>query len=231
MLSIIIPTLQEAELLPHTLKSLKDSWKTDEVEIIIVDGGSTDATLSIARNFGVKILQVSVLNKAIQLNMGAAAAKGDTLLFLHSDSLLPVNWLKELKTVLSTNAIAGCWRLRFDHPHWFLRLSAWCTRFTFSALRFGDQGLFVQRAIFDQIEGYNESMSLLEDQDIVRRLKITGKFDVLPASIQTSARRYLKHGIFKTQANYFVVWMMYRLGFKQKTIVNYYKKVFHSAIS
>ena len=126
-------------------------------------GGSTDATAPRARQAGATVLASPCKGRAAQLNHGAQRARGEVLYFLHADSYPPPGFLAEVQRAVGQGYGAGCCRLAFDHAHWFLRFSAWCTRLPFTAVRFGDQSLFVRRALFARIGGYREDLLLMED--------------------------------------------------------------------
>lgn len=217
-LSIIVPVLNEAEALDHLLLKI-----CEQGEVIVVDGGSRDQSLAVARNFPVKVLQ-SPAGRALQMNRGASLASGETLFFLHADSHLPENFSQAILQARQQGYQAGCFRLKFDWPHWFLRSNAWFTRFNLSAVRFGDQGLFVSRELFKKVEGYREEMSLLEDQDIVIRLKRFSPFRVLPQAITTSARKYRQYGPFYLQWVYFQTWRRWKKGLEPEELLKYYRK-------
>ena len=118
---------------------------------------------------------------------------------------------------------AAASRLSFDHSHWFLRANAWFTRFNINAVRFGDQSLFVRRAVFEAAGGFGEHLLVLEDQEIVPRLRRHGRFRVLPASVTTSARKYLANGIFRLQAVFALLVLLYKLGVSQPQLARVYK--------
>mgnify|MGYP005750468023 CR=1 FL=1 len=221
-LSIIIPTLQEEATIGDLLSYLK-RHTTPGTEIIVADGGSTDDTQSIARETGAKVIVCRQRGRGFQMNRGAEEATGDVLYFLHADTQPPANFEDSIRQALTQGYGSGCFRLLFDSQHWFLRLNAWFTRFNINALRFGDQSLFVQKSIFDQAGGFNEKMLLLEDQEVIGRLRRLAPFKVLPQYVTTSARKYKQVGTFKLQAGYFVIYTLYRLGLSQQQLVRTYK--------
>ncbi len=224
-ISIIIPTLNEAEKLPALLTFLKSHVSVDiNVEIIVSDGGSNDETVSIAMKHKVIIHENSTPHRAKQLNAGASIATGEVLYFLHADSLPPTDFIYLVMQQVKNDFQLGCFRLKFDHPHWFLRANAWFSRFSWSAFHFGDQSLFITKKLFNEIGGYNEKLFLNEDQEIIIRAKRKGNFVVIPAYIVTSARKYLANGILRLQFIFYLIYFLYQIGFSPLTLGKLYKK-------
>lgn len=223
-LSIIIPTLNEEAGIGQLLTYLRQHI-SPTTEIILADGGSTDATTSIAKQAGVRVLECAKKGRGPQMNEGAAAATGAILYFLHADTFPPAGFEQQLVSAAQTGVGSACFRLRFDDAHWFLRLNAWFTRFDVDAVRFGDQSLMVRREVFAQAAGFNENLLLLEDQEVIGRLRKYGRFVVLPGCVTTSARKYKKLGMYRLQGGYFLIYTLYRLGVSQKRLMQVYKKL------
>jgi rSAM/selenodomain-associated transferase 2 len=223
-LSIIIPTYNEAEAIGPLLQYLQRHMSPGS-EIIVADGGSRDATCAIAKQHGAQVVQCEQKGRAPQMNAAAAASTGDVLYFLHADTFPPIAFEEYIKQAVQEGAGSGCYRLRFDVAHWFLGLNAWFTRFDVDAIRFGDQSLFVRRDVFLKAEGFNEQLLLLEDQEVIGRLRRLAPFVVLPQSVVTSARKYRQVGVYKLQAGYFLIYGLYRLGVSQQRLVRIYKWV------
>ncbi|MHA6249356.1 TIGR04283 family arsenosugar biosynthesis glycosyltransferase [Pontibacter sp. CAU 1760] len=221
-ISIIIPTYNEAEGIPKLLRYLQQHTSPD-TEILLADGGSTDATRQLAEQVGVRVLACACKGRGPQMNAGAAASIGDILYFLHADTFPPNGFEGLIKQGVEQGAGSGCFRLRFDVAHWFLRLNAWFTRFDVDAIRFGDQSLFVRRDVFLAAGGFDERLLLLEDQEVIRRLRKTAPFILLPAQVVTSARKYEALGVYRLQAGYFLIYGLYRLGLSQQKLVQVYK--------
>ncbi|SFU90243.1 transferase 2, rSAM/selenodomain-associated [Pontibacter akesuensis] len=221
-LSIIIPTLNEAAAIGKLLAYLRQHT-SPETELIVADGGSTDATTHIAEEMGALVLRCRPRGRAPQMNAGATAASGDILYFLHADTFPPEGFELQLRQAVQHGNGSGCYRLKFDLPHWFLRANAWFTRFDVDALRFGDQSLFVRRGVFLQCGGFDERLTLLEDQEIIRRLRRVAPFVVLPQQVVTSARKYKEHGVLRLQAVYYLIYGLYRSGVSQRRLLKVYK--------
>ena len=223
--SVIIPTFNEADCIGELLTYLGAVCGPDSgTEIIVVDGHSTDDTAALARQAGARVVLCPQKGRAAQLNYGAAAAGGQIFYFLHADTYPPPSFLADIRHALGPNGYSsGCYRLAFNHPHWFLRLSGWFTRFDVDAVRFGDQSLFVRRAVFERAGGYRTHMIMLEDQEIVRRLRRHGSFRVLPGTVTTSARKYLQNGVFRLQAVFSLLTLLYWLGVQQPRLLRIYR--------
>jgi len=228
LISIIIPTLNEADSLPGLLSQLIKSSDQDFIkEIIVSDGNSTDGTIQIAEHFGVRLIINAFPCRARQLNAGAAMATGEILYFLHADSVPPKKVATQILLANTRGAEAGCFRLRFDWDHWFLNLNAWFTRFNVSAFRFGDQSLFVTKQLFDKTRGFREDHSIMEDQEIVSRLRKEAPFVVIPDFIVTSARKYMTNGVYRMQGIFFYLYFAYLFGASQSTLQKLYQRLIH----
>lgn len=224
--SVVVPVLDELEYLPATLAALqRQGWIH---EVIIVDGGSTDGTREWLDRGGcgnTKIVHAQS-GRGRQLNAGAAAATGDTLLFLHADCLLPRDAGDRLQDALSLHQVAGgCFRVKFaqKRPRSLSLVAAGInlrTRITHSAT--GDQGIFVRRKVFEKIGGFR-GWPLFEDVEFVRRMKVDGRFLVVPSRITVSARRHLKHGVFRTVFFIYALRIGFWVGIPPLVLANWYR--------
>lgn len=227
-ISIIIPTLNEAEGVDALLLHLDAACGSDLIkEVIIADGGSKDATCDIAagtetKNFPVVIISAKK-GRASQMNRGAQTAKGDILYFLHADSFPPENFDAHILKAIEENHLAGCFRLRFDESHILLRISQWFTRFNFQLCRGGDQSLFIRKEVFESLGGFNEAYTIYEDGDLHGRIYTRRiPFKVMTPPITTSGRRYRKNGFWRLQYHFTRVHLMYRLGYGPRDLYAYY---------
>lgn len=224
-ISVIIPTYNEAENIVRLVQHIRQSCETKSVlEIIVADGGSTDQTVEYARKLRTKTV-MSATQRAVQLNNGAAHAKGSILYFVHADSLPPSGFDTQILNALDEGHKAGCFRLRFDDRHWLLRSSQWITRFNWNWLRFGDQSLFTDADTFKKVGSFNENMLVNEDREIVDRLKKRGTFTVMPDYIITSARKYRQYGYFRLQLFFVVFNSLYNAGVSQGRLVAMYQRL------
>jgi len=209
LISIIIPTLNEEATLGATLERLQDQEKP--FETLVVDGGSDDATRALARSQGATVLQAPK-GRAPQMNRGAEEATGRVFLFLHADTLLPPDGLSIIRrTLAEPHATSGIFRLQFDAPSPLLRFYAWCTRWPWIRLCFGDRGQFVERSAFESVGGFPD-WPIYEDLELASRLHAYGGFRFLDAAVTTSARRFRRHGPLRQQLRNLYLWSHYMLG-------------------
>ncbi len=207
-LSIIIPTLNEAERIGATIESVRQSAGTPgSVEIIIADGGSSDGTRRIAAAHGARVTLASGPHggRGPQLNCGAGLARSERLLFLHADTLLPPDYLEQVKQVLADDRVVlGAFRFQLDQSGGGLLLRlvevAVHLRCALFRLPFGDQAMFMRTCDFRRLGGF-APIPLMEDVDLVHRARSHfrgGKVRVLKQAAITSARRWIATGVFRT---------------------------------
>ncbi len=221
-ISIIVPVYNEQEILQDFLTKLTSRVDQDLIqEIILVDGGSTDSTPEIAKSFDITFLQSPHKGRAIQMNYGANLAKGDILHFIHADSIPPVNFCSSILKAISARTQAGCFMSKFDLPHWFLRLGNYFSFLPFWFCRGGGQTLFITKLLFDKLGGYNEKMRIMEEYDLITRIKRISRFRVIRRFVLTSARDYRKHGPMRLQFIYMKLFRMYARGASQDVMLSY----------
>lgn len=220
-ISVIAPTLNEEAHIAKMLDSIRN--QEGDFEIIIVDGGSNDRTVEVTRPYA-RII-TSQMGRAVQMNAGAKYAQGEVLLFLHADSTLPRGAFSAIREAMrNPDVVGGTFSLAFDHDDRLLRLYAFFTRFRSVWFHYGDQGLFIRRYLFEELNGYKE-MPIMEDIEFLRRLKRKGKLALIKRPVTTSARRFLSNGIFKQEVlNIFLV-ILYLVGVKPKTLKKWYEAI------
>jgi rSAM/selenodomain-associated transferase 2 len=223
-ISVVIPTYNEQDQIASTIAAVRAASLAN-LEIVIADGGSTDNTLNIAASMQVRILKCTRKGRGPQMNQGAGFASGNLLYFLHADSIPPAGFDTKILAAINSGHIAGCFRLKFDHRHWFLRANAWFTRFNVNAVRFGDQSLFILKEKFLLSKGFREDLVVMEDQEIIHRLRRLGKFCVINDYVTTSARKYLDNGVYRMQGIFYLIWSLYYIGISQRNLVSVYKKL------
>lgn len=195
VISVVIPAMNEAARLPATLRPLVNRG---DLEVIVVDGGSTDATVAIARDHGARVIATRA-GRARQMNAGAAVASGDRLLFLHADTTLPDGFAEVVHATLDRGSIAGGFRLSIDGGSPWLRWVEWGAnlRSRLLQLPYGDQGFFMNAATFYSVGGF-QNMPLMEDFELCRRLRRKGRVTLASLAVSTSARRWHALGIART---------------------------------
>ena len=154
-ISIIIPVINEEESIEKLLNVLKNKTSNTQLikEIIVVDGGSTDHSISIAKKNGATVI-TSIKGRAVQMNAGAKIASGDILYFLHVDTFPPKNFDSLILTTVTKNKESGCFRMAFDSSHLFLNFFAWFSKLNYQICRGGDQSLFITKILFQKIQGF-----------------------------------------------------------------------------
>lgn len=219
-----MPVLNEAQGLHATLSGLS---LTDREELIIVDGGSTDATLQIAREF-TSLIFSSEKGRARQMNFGAEKAAGDVFLFLHADCSLPEKGFDIVRRTVRDSAVAaGAFNIRIDHPGLSFRVieSAANLRSRVTGIAYGDQGIFMRRETFRSMGGF-ALIPLMEDIEIGRRLRKIGKIAFLGHPIRVSPRRWLKEGLVYTTLRDWGIALSYTLLRRPPDeLARYYKDV------
>ena len=224
--SIIIPVLNEAKNIEDTLVVIKDYVESSDLEIIVVDGGSTDNTVSIAQELDVMVIASPIQGRANQMNVGAAVATGNILLFLHADTKLPQNYDQLIKNTLSQpNVIAGAFELAIDNQRKSLRLVEALVKMRshLLALPYGDQALFMKRSTFNNVGGF-PNLAIMEDFALVKQLKRHGKIAIAPAAVTTSSRRWDKLGVWRTTLINQLMIIGYYLGISPNKLRELYLK-------
>lgn len=210
--SIIMPVLNEEAVLEEHLAYLVKQCASYEYDLIIVDGGSHDSTVSIAQRYGNVIH--SPRGRATQMNNGAQAAHGDVLLFLHADTRLPDNAFVAIEQALAiSTVVGGAFCMCFNCDRWLYRLVAWATnlRSRTRTIFTGDQAYFMRAACFHAIGGYPEQ-PLMEDLEIIKQLRTVGKVMLLPYYVTTSARRHEQVGLLRSVLFMWYLRLLYKCG-------------------
>lgn len=238
--SIVIPTLNEASCLERTLRCLKllepPAW-----EILVVDGGSRDQSVAIARQAGVKVLLCDTCGRSRQMNYGAKSATGEILCFLHADTLVPDDLIEVIQQTLADGTVAGGgfislmtgptgtrWGISLHNflktyyapllfrPHLFIR-----------GLRvlFGDQVIFCRHRDFWACGGFDPALPIMEDADLCRRLVQQGKIRQVNRTVQSSDRRVAHWGSLKATAVYLIIGCLWGIGVPARHLRQFYEDV------
>jgi len=217
--SVIIPTYNEAANIQKTTQHIRKL--VPDTQVIVVDGGSNDATVALARSENAEVV-LSRAGRGVQCNAGARHATGEILLFLHADTFLPANAFELLTKFFSDGKTQiGTFRLSFDEQRPLLRFYCSFTRFDSIFTRFGDQCIVVRKSFFDQIHGFPD-WALFEDVELLRTARRYTSIVSFPAEVITSARRFVKMGIIHTQLVNGVLLLLYFLGVSPSKLARLY---------
>lgn len=218
-ISVVIPALNEESHLEKTLQSI--TKQEGDYEFFVVDGGSSDNTVTIAKRYTTVIN--SLCGRAIQMNTGAKACSGDILLFLHADTILPDCAFREIRKRMKDVSVAGgSFYIAFDADTFILKGVSFVTRFNFRLFHFGDQGIFVRRTVFQTLQGYKE-MPIMEDYDFYKRLGKQGKVILIRMPVISSARRFVRKGVIRQLLMNKLVVLAYWAGVDIQTIKRFYE--------
>jgi rSAM/selenodomain-associated transferase 2 len=225
-ISVIIPVLHEGEKIKEILYSIKSVAADVPYETIVVDGDSSGGTIAHISDSSV-ITLTAHRGRALQMNAGAARACGDILLFLHADTLLPQKAFSQIITALSNSSfIGGAFDLKIQNNRWIFRAigraASWKHRLT--RVPYGDQAIFILRAIFENIGGYAE-IPLMEDVELMKRVKRQGRrIIILPEAVTTSSRKWETDGVFYTIIRNWIIQVLYLFGMPTQRLIKYYYK-------
>lgn len=222
MISIIIPVLNEEKHIQATLRAIE---QTPDIEIIVVDGGSTDDTVNLAKECDVIAISASQKGRARQMNAGAAIASGEILLFLHADTRLPRGYASMVRDTLALpQTVAGAFELKIDGAmrslRWVEKMVQW--RSHFCSLPYGDQALFCKTSTFYEL-GQFPDLPFMEDFAFVRTLNKIGRIRIVPHPVLTSSRRWQKLGVGKTTAINQIIILGYLVGVSPHRLARWYR--------
>lgn len=224
MISIIIPTLNEAESLPGLLQSLSGSKVAHEV--IVCDGGSEDQTVSIAQEFNAKVTTCAP-GRGIQLSLGTSISSGELILFLHADTRLHNEALERLETLLidKPDIVGGNFRVLYDDESPFCRfVELLCCAMRSIGMYYGDSGIFVRRQVYDAIGGI-KPIEIMEDVDFVLRLERSGRTCCISDTpLTTSTRRFKR----KAPLTLMIMWIRMHILFACGVSTRYLSRIYDS---
>ena len=225
-ISIIIPTYNEAAVIHQLVSFLISASNNMLLEIIVSDGGSTDETITLATKAGARAITSPEKGRAAQMNYGASYATGQILYFVHADTFPPINFANDIVKAIENGYSFGRYRTKFDSSKKILLFNAWFTRFDLFICYGGDQTLFVDRQLFELIGGFNASMRIMEDYDIVIRAKSTGaRYKIFSGAALISARKYETNSWLRVQTANYTIIRMYKKGATQEEMAERYRSL------
>ena len=222
--SIIIPTLNEEDNIKNLLNNLKNL--KGDFEVIFSDGGSSDKTLDIIKDFGNYKIITSKKGRARQLNNGAKESNNDILFFLHADSIIEENALIKIEDFIKNGNKVGCLKIKFDSKKILMNIFAILSnlRVKYRNIAFGDQGIFIEKKLFEDI-GMFEDIPLMEDYKLSIKLKNICRIKYIDSFIVSSSRRFEKNGIIKTALLMQKLQYMFRKGVSIDKIASIYNSM------
>ena len=223
LVSIIIPTYNEAANIARLVADLRRHDPTGAVEVLVVDAGSPDGTADVAQQAGATVLRSPRPGRAAQMNHGARQARGEVLYFVHADVGIHPDYVATLRAAVAQGHAAGCYRFRFDSAHPLLRINSYGTRFKGIMSRGGDQTLFITRTLFERLGGFNEQFVIMEDFEIIQRIRKIASFHIVPQNVVVSARKYETNGWLRVQLANLTAFALYFLRVPPPRIARTYK--------
>lgn len=221
MISVIVPTLNEEANIGCCIRNVRAEGAG--IEVVVSDGGSSDKTVEAAYRSGADRVVRGKTGRGPQMNAGAADATGDILVFLHADTRLEPGWRGELITAIEDGAPGGAFAFSIENPGFKYRLTEIWVRLRCGIFRlpYGDQAIFMRRDVFEALGGYRD-IPLMEDVELIGRMKKKGRITILKKRAFTHDRRWEESGWLRTSLLNQVIMILYRLGVHPRRLVRLY---------
>lgn len=230
IISVIIPALNEEKGIGRTVQHLRRFGGNDLLEVLVIDGGSTDNTVRAAGAAGATVLSSPEKGRSAQMNFGARQSKGDILYFVHADTIPPETYTGEIFKALSdSDTHMGCFSYRFESPSLMLRINSFFTRLPFMFCQGGDKTFFIRRSVFFDLGAYDLKHVIMEEYDFLRRARKSGyKLAVLPQKCLVSARKYENNSWLRVQLANLVVYNLWSWNLaRPEKLKVFYRRMLH----
>ena len=224
-ISVIIPTFNEAESIGSLILYLLKNANEDLIELIVVDGGSNDGTIRIAKVCGAKVIVGTSKGRSSQMNEGVINSSGEILYFVHADTIPPVSFMADIKNAVEEGFPMGCYRFKFNSKRKLLKFNSFMTRFDKLYCRGGDQTLFVTKKVFEDLDGYRNDYKIMEEYDFITRARKKYKFMIISKEVIVSARKYENRSWFRVMIANTITFQMFKFGASQDALIKTYQKV------
>ncbi len=226
-ISVILPVLNESENIAKAICHLQQYGADHLAEIIVVDGGSSDQTVALAKAAGANVYASPLTGRAAQLEFGVRQSKSDILYFVHADTLPPKSFAAEIGRALQNGYHMGNFQYDFDSSSWLLRINAYFTRFRWFFTLGGDRTFFIRKQTYQELGGFDPEYVIMEEYDFLRRAMRSGyDFAMIPRSCIVSARKYEENGWLRVQIANLVAYNLWSWGLaKPQRIREIYRRI------
>ena len=221
-ISVIIPTLNEEENLKTLIPLLFSYPHSEMIEVIVADANSTNQSKTTSESLGAIYISCPANSRASQMNAAAKISNGEVLYFVHADTRPIPRFVEDIKTNISKGNLAGCYRYRFDSDNILLKINSFFTRFNGVFSGGGDQTLFIKKTFFENLNGFNQEYIIMEDFDLVKRIREKTRFTIIPKSIKVSARKYEQNSWLRVQLANLAVFIYFLSNKQPSKIKNLY---------
>ena len=226
MISVVIPTFNQENLVEATIRQLNEHAYTRLIkEIIVVDAGSSDNTLQLAKRNGAAVLHSIRKNKAAQFNLGAQHATGKILYFITPGSLVPEHFSNQIVSSIQKGCSAGAFAVKYERKHWILQCITKLSQIKNSFARLEEQSLFVMKELFEKAGKFREDLLLFEDLELMNRLRRYSGFTVLNSAILSCEQKHANGNMLRLQAADFITRFLYLAGYSTEKLPRLYNSL------